>query len=126
MDAPTTPLAALAVELRAAKNTEAAAREARIAVEERILAHFQAPDSGEGSAAEGDLRVEWKLTRKADTVALQDDWMELMPEVQTAFKWKADVDLRQLRALEGDARTTAAKYFTTTPAKPAITLKESA
>lgn len=119
-------LAALAAQLRASKAAEAAAREARIAIEEQILAHFTAPDGGEGTLNDGELRVEWKLTRKADTATLQDDWMELTPEVQATFKWKADVDLRRLRALEGDARSTAAKYFTTTPAKPAITLKESA
>lgn len=129
MNAPTPPLRALEAELRAAKQAERAAADHRLAVEAQILAHFTAPEAGEGTAKDGDLTVTWKLTRKVDTEALQDAWVELNPNTQKAFKWKADVDLKQLRALadlDADGHAAAARFITTTPAKPAITLKEQA
>jgi len=47
--------------------------------------------------------------------------------VQKAFRWKPDIDLRQLRALQeldAPAYAEAAKYFTSKPAKPSVTLKD--
>ena len=47
--------------------------------------------------------------------------------VQKAFRWKPEIDLRQLRALQeldAPAYAEAAKYFTSKPAKPSVTLKD--
>lgn len=132
MNALATPvniLEALIERLRKAKAEEASARDARVAIEEEILAHFMPPESGEGSKSEGALSVAWKLTRKVDTDALQAAWADLPANTQKAFRWKGDIDLKQLRALQDlDAASyaAAAKFITTSPAKPAITLKESA
>ena len=114
--------------LAEAKHQEAAARDTRLAIEEEILAHFEAPPTGEGTKTEGRVSVAWKVTRKVDT-ALADHWAELGKNAQQAFKWKPDIDLKALRALQqmdADGYAQAAKFITTTPAKPAITLKESA
>lgn len=123
---PALPL--LIAELAAAKVAEAAARDTRLAIEERILAHFPAPATGEGSAKSGDMSIVWKVTRKVDAT-LADQWNNLGKNAQSAFKWKPDVDLKALRALQqldADGYAQAARFITTTPAKPAITLKESA
>ncbi|VTU25211.1 hypothetical protein H4CHR_01549 [Variovorax sp. PBS-H4] len=125
---PDTTLAELEEQLRIAKVMEATARDMRIAVEDQILTHFTAPETGEGSKTEGAVSVAWKVTRKVDTDALQAAWQGLGPNAQKAFRWKADTDLKQLRALQdldADSYAAAAKFITTTPAKPAITLKES-
>ncbi|MGJ7508704.1 DUF7173 family protein [Variovorax sp. GT1P44] len=115
--------------LRVAKSAESEAKDNRLAIEEQILALFPTPDGGEGTEKEGDLSIAWKLTRKVDTDPLQDAWVELTPNTQKVFRWKADVDLKQLRALQeldATAYTAASKFITTTPAKPSLTLKESA
>ena len=115
--------------LAEAKQAEAAARDTRIAIEEEILAHFEAPVTGEGSKTEVRVTVAWKVTRKVDTDALQAAWTTLPANAQKAFRWKADTDLKQLRALQDldmAGYGAAAKFITTTPAKPAITLKEQA
>lgn len=125
---PTNILEALIERLRKAKAAENAAKDARIVIEEEILAHFLPPETGEGTKTEGVLSVAWKVTRKVDTDALQSAWPSMGPNAQKAFRWKADVDLKQLRALsdlDADSYSAAAKFITTTPAKPAITLKES-
>lgn len=122
-----TTLAELQDQLRTAKLVEASARDVRVAIEEQILLHFTAPDTGEGTKTEGTVSVAWKVTRKVDAT-LADHWNELSKNAQQAFKWKPEIDLKALRALQqmdADGYAAAAKFITTTPAKPAITLKES-
>lgn len=115
--------------LRKAKTAEALARDVRVGIEEQIVALYAPPADGEGTTKDGDVSIAWKLTRKVDTDALQTAWPDLGPNAQKAFRWKAETDLKQLRALQeldADSHAAAAKFITTTPAKPAITLKESA
>jgi hypothetical protein len=64
------------------------------------------------------------VTRKVDAARLQNDWVSLPERVQQAFTWKPAVDARHLRTLEGYDLTTAQQYYTTTPAKPAISIKD--
>lgn len=128
MNAPA-PLAVLKAAWLAAKAQETQATEHRRQVEEQILAHFPA-DKTEGSIADKDagITVTYKLTRKvADSDALGGEWMQLSRNAQSAFRWKADIDTKQFKALqdldpEGFAQI--AKYVTTTPAKPTVTIKE--
>ena len=107
---------------RAAKAAEDAANAERLRVEAAIVAMM--PSKLEGSVTEAGVTVTFKVTRKVDAVALQSDWHTLPESVQQAFAWKPSVDTRHLRALEGYDLTTAQRFFTTTPAKPAISIKD--
>jgi hypothetical protein len=111
----------------AAKAAEKNANEDRLMVEAAILALMPQKSEGAVTDAETGVTVSYKLTRKANTEALQNDWMHLSQTVQSAFTWKADVSAKQIKAiqeLDPAAFAVAAKYLTTTPAKPAITIKE--
>ena len=115
--------------LRNAKAAEEAAKRERIAIEEMIVSRFAAPDTGEGTAKDGALSISWKVTRKVDADALQGVWADLGANAQKAFRWKPEVDLKHLRALQEldpASYVVAAKYVTATPAKPSVTLKEEA
>jgi len=107
---------------RAAKAAEDAANAERLQIEAAIVALM--PAKLEGSVTDAGVTVTYKVTRKVDAVALQNDWHTLPESVQQAFAWKPSVDARHLRALEGYDLTTAQRFFTTTPAKPAIAIKD--
>jgi hypothetical protein len=120
-------LAELKAAWLAAKDAERAANEERLTVEAAMLALL--PEKQEGTVSDKDtgVSVTYKLTRKADTAALQTDWQQLPQTVQSAFTWKADVSAKQIKAiqeLDPAAFEVAAKYITTTPAKPSISIKE--
>lgn len=111
----------------AAKAAERAANEERLAVEAAILALMPEKTEGTVSDQETGISVAYKVTRKVSTDDLQNDWMHLSQTVQSAFTWKADVSAKQIKAiqeLDPAAFAVAAKYITSTPAKPAITIKE--
>lgn len=110
-----------------AKAAERAANEQRLLIEASILELM--PSQAEGTVTDKDsgISVGFKVTRKADTESLQADWMQLPLKVQSAFTWKADVSAKQIKAiqeLDPAAFEVAAKYITSTPAKPSITIKE--
>lgn len=113
----------------AAKEAETLANAERRAIEDAIVSLM--PGTGhEGTVTDKEhgVSVTYKATRKADTERLQDHWLELPCNVRAAFRWKADVDTKHLRALqELDATgyAAAAAFITTTPAKPAISIKEA-
>lgn len=112
----------------AAKAAEAAANAERLAVEVAMLALLPSKLEGTVSDKASGVSATFKVTRKADTTALQADWTGLPPNVQSAFTWKADVSARQLNGLQEldpAAYLLAAKYLTATPAKPSISIKES-
>lgn len=110
----------------AAKALEAKAAQERRAIEDAILAML--PSKAEGTVTDKDSGVSatFKVNRKVDSDALQLAWPSLNTNAQRAFKWKAEIDARQLKALqELDAPTYAAiaPLITATPAKPAISIK---
>lgn len=114
--------------LAAAKDREAQAKKERVQAEESLLAFFPA-DKAEGTVTDKDhgITVTYGVSRKADSEALQTAWMGLSANAQKAFRWSADVDTRQLKALAELDPTThgaIAQYITTTPKKPTITLKD--
>lgn len=129
MNAPTTPLAVLKAAWLAAKAMEAQANERRREIEDAILTHFPT-DKPEGSITDKDMgiTVTYKVARKVtDSDTLAGEWMQLSKNAQSAFRWKAEVDAKQFKALqdidpEGFAQV--AQYVTTTPAKAAISIKE--
>lgn len=121
------PLSALVQELRNAKANEARAIESRRAIEEMIIGRFQPPEGGEGTVKDAELSITYKVTRTVDTEALQTSWTDLGPNAQKAFKWKADIDLKQYRAikdLDEPAFAQLNRFITTKPSKPALTLKD--
>lgn len=110
------------------KLAEAQAKDARAAVEAQILEHFP-KDKTEGSVTDANVGVTatFKVTRKVDTKALQGAWNTLPEVVQRAFKWGAEVDTKQYKALQDvapEAFAQAVAFVTTTPNKPSITIKE--
>ena len=111
---------------QAAKALEAKAAQERRAIEDAILAML--PSKAEGTVTDKDsgISVAFKVNRKVDSDALQLAWPSLNTNAQRAFRWKAEIDARQLKALqELDAQTYAsiATLITATPAKPAISIK---
>jgi hypothetical protein len=117
----------LIAELRAAKMAEETAKKNRLDVENKILALYATPDGGEGTHNDEEFSIAWKLTRTVDAEALSAVFEMLGANVQKAFRWKPEIDLRQLRALQeldAPAYAEAAKYFTSKPAKPSVTLKD--
>jgi hypothetical protein len=111
------------------KQRENEAKEARLDVEEQILAHFPS-DKLEGSVTDAGagITVTYKVTRKVDTPTLQADWDKLSKNAQAAFKWSADVETKTFKALadlDSTTHSTVCAYITTTPNKPSITIKES-
>jgi hypothetical protein len=120
-------LAELKAAWLAAKDAERAANEERLTVEAAMLTLL--PEKQEGTVSDKDtgVSVTYKLTRKADTAALQTDWLQLPANVQGVFTWKADISIKSMKAvqeLDQAAFEVAAKYITTTPAKPSISIKE--
>jgi hypothetical protein len=123
-----TNLASLRQRWQACKTTEDAARAERLAVEQDILAHFPR-NKVEGSITDKDagVTVTFKVTRKVNSEALANAWPLLSENAHRAFKWSAEVNTPQLRALNDlDPALFGAlgEFISTTPAKPAITIKE--
>ena len=117
----------LIAELRAAKSDETAAKNERIRLEGLIEAQFAKPDGGEGTHNDEEFKITWKLNRTVDTSKVQDAWDGLSKNAQRAFRWKAEVDVTHLRALndlDATAYAQAAEFITSKPAKPSIELKD--
>jgi hypothetical protein len=113
--------------LKTAKAAELTAKTERLRLEELIEKQFIKPADGEGTHNDEGFKIVWKLNRTVDTQAVQNAWEHLGPNSQKAFRWKAEVDLAQLRALQSldpEAYKQVAEYITTKPAKPSIELKD--
>jgi hypothetical protein len=115
----------LARDWLAAKAAEDEARVHRVEIEADLLLHSQAITEGTDrvETAGTKLAVTYKVTRKVDSAALSDSWGAMSDLVRGCFKWSADIDLKTLRALQlanPGAFAQAARFITTTPAKPAV------
>jgi hypothetical protein len=117
------------LQLLAADYLEAKANEARAIAKRReiaknIEAELMKPESGEGTVTEKldgvKVSATFKVTRAADTTALQLDWNELPEAVRQVFYWKAEVSTTELRKLGEAEGREASKYITTKPAATAI------
>lgn len=117
-------LAELAAAWRTAKEAEKAANTRRLNIEASMLEHFK--PAIEGTETIGNVKVSFKLTRKVDAQALMQAWENNLSEnSRKCFKWSADVDIKAMRSaqdMDADAYAAAAKFITTTPAKPYITV----
>ena len=110
-----------------AKKAEAQANATRLAIEAVILTHFTPTDEGTVGDKDSGVSVAYKVTRSVDTDALRAGWATLSPETQAAFKWSASVDTKTLKAFQlanEDAYKAVARFVTTKPAKPSISIKE--
>jgi hypothetical protein len=112
-----------------AKEQEQAAIEARRLLEEKILAYMPHKDEGSTSLVLDDGRkvsATFKVTRKVDSDSLTSAWNTLSDHAKKAFKWKAEVDTKPMKALQmadEAAYLAASQFITATPAKPAISVK---
>lgn len=122
-----TRIADLLASRAAAKAEEDKAVAARRAIDAEIVKLFTPPAGDEGSVSTtvGDAKVAvtFKLDRKVDDEAVKRDWENLLPAVQMAFRFKADVALKNLKALDGDNLRQALKYVTTKPATPSLSIE---
>ena len=118
----------LAAAWREAKAAEAAAAARRLDVEAQLVAALPSAEHEGSARADVDgyrIAVEYRVTRKVDSDALSAAWSDLTPNQRDAFRWKADINLRQLRAMQQLAPkefATIAKLIETKPAKPAVTV----
>jgi hypothetical protein len=120
-------IAELTKALRQVKLAEAAAKAERLRLEDLIEKQFTKPDGGEGTHTDEEVKITWKVNRTVDTAKVQVGWDALSKNAQSAFRWKAEVDLTHLRALkdlDSAAYAQAAEYITSKPAKPTIELKD--
>lgn len=127
MNAPTLPIAVLVGHLRQAKKAEDEAREYRLGIEAQITSRFAVPPGGEGTVKDDEISISYKVSRKIDTEALKKDFDLLTANQHKAIRWKAELDTKHFKALQdfdAPAYQELCKYITTSPLKPAITLKD--
>lgn len=124
MNAPIT-LDTLAAAWVIAKANEDRAKAERYDIEKAMLALLPAKEEGTVSSEAAGLKItaSFKLTRKADTLALRQHWAELSQEAQDCFKWAAEVSLTEMRRASDAAKAEATQYITTSPAKPSIKIE---
>lgn len=115
--------------LAAAKGVEEVARDARLKAENDLLALL--PSTAEGTITEvaGDLKVSvrYSIHRTVDQAKLS----EIAPQVPEAigkrlFRWKADIEMRELRFLQGnepEMYALVAQAITARPAKPSVSVE---
>jgi hypothetical protein len=121
-------LAELSALWQSAKADEESARQRRVEIEAQIVAALPSAEhegSAKADAGGYHIAVEYRVTRKVDSDALSAAWSDLTPHQRDAFRWKADVNLRQLRAMQQLAPkefAAIAKLIETKPAKPSVTV----
>ena len=111
-----------------AKLAEQAANAARKATEELMLALVERKEEGTVNALAGmfKVKVTYKTTRSLDNDALQTHWNELNDFQRSAFRWKAEVDIKALRALQDmreDDYAALSPFLTIKPASPSFSVE---
>ena len=117
----------LTAALKAAKAAEDKAKAERLEIEGKIVALYAKPATGEGTHNDEEFSITWKLNRTVDTEKLSAGYESLPVNAQRAFRWKAEVELKNLRALaelDPVSYSAAAEYITSKPAKPSIDLND--
>ena len=72
-------------------------------VEDELLTYAEAVP--EGTVHLNDrIKIQFKLTRKVDSDALDKIWDKLPDNIQAAFEWEAKPVLKELRKVDNDAR----------------------
>jgi len=117
----------LTAALKTAKAAEDNAKALRLEIEGKIVALYAKPATGEGTHNDEEFSITWKLNRTVDSEKLSAGYESLPVNAQRAFRWKAEVELKNLRALaelDPVSYSAAAEYITSKPAKPSIDLKD--
>ena len=121
----------LAKNLADAKRIEDEAKAKRIQIEEKIVAKLQKDLGTEGTfnfeTPSVKIKVGTALYRTVDQDKVaSDEWMKLPAGVrETVFRWKADLQLSNLRSLEQlDPKSfkLVQKFYTSKDAKPSVTI----
>ena len=119
-------LATLLEERVRAKRLEDAAIVIRRGIDGQIADILRDAKKPEGSVTQkaGDLKatVAYGVTRSVDTEMLQAAWDELPGSVRAVFRFKAEVSVAPLKALEGALAAKASPFITSKPASPSVTV----
>lgn len=111
----------------AAKRVEDEAVAARREIDKQLAELLRDANKPEGAISHKvdgyKLTVNFRLERKVDTESLTKDWAKLPIDVQSVFRWKADVSVSELRKLDDKATLSASRYITTKEASPSITIE---
>ena len=97
------PVDVLTAEWLVLKREEKTMQARRRAVEDELLTHIANPKEGTVHVNQS-IKVQFKLTRKVDSDALDAIWDDLPGNIQNAFEWTAVPVLKELRKVENDAR----------------------
>ena len=97
------PVDVLTAEWLVLKREEKAMQARRREVEDELLTYAEAVP--EGTVHLNDrIKIQFKLTRKVDSDALDKIWDKLPDNIQAAFEWEAKPVLKELRKVDNDAR----------------------
>ena len=97
------PVDVLTAEWLVLKREEKVMQARRREVEDELLTYAKAVP--EGTVHLNDrIKIQFKLTRKVDSDALDKIWDKLPDNIQAAFEWEAKPVLKELRKVDNDAR----------------------
>lgn len=97
------PVDTLTAEWLVLKREEKVMQARRREVEDELLTYAKAVP--EGTVHLNDrIKIQFKLTRKVDSDALDKIWDSLPDNIQDAFEWEAKPVLKELRKVENDLR----------------------
>lgn len=123
--------ALIVAELSAAYAQLETAKKQVLLLETELLTLSEPPPGGEGTVKHDHYKVAYAISvtvPAAESKKLQGQWEGLGENAQKAFKWKAEIDKAQFRAikdLDAAAFAELAPYVVSKPSKPVITLLES-
>ena len=110
-----------------AKASEERAKAERYDIEKALLALLPAKEEGTVSSEAAGMKITagFKLTRKADTLALRASvgWLLGQQRENGSFKWAAEVSITEIRRASEAVQAETAQYITTSPAKPSIKIE---
>ena len=95
------PVDVLTVEWLALKHEEKLLQARRRAVEDELLTHIAAVKEGTVNLNDR-IKVQFKLTRRVDSDALDKIWDELPDNIQAAFSWEAKPVAKELRKVQNN------------------------
>ena len=97
------PVDVLTAEWLALKHEEKMLQARRRQVEDELLMHTATVP--EGTVHLNDrIKIQFKITRKVDSDALDKIWDSLPDNIQDAFEWEAKPIVKELRKVQGDVR----------------------
>ena len=112
-----------------AKQAEDDAIAERRRIDDQLAELLKNPEKPEGAISQKledmglKLTVTYKINRSVDAKKLQAEWDKLSAGAQSAFKWKPEVSVSELRKLEGIEATVASAYITAKPGAPSIEIQ---